>query len=90
MQDQSENTGNPTPLGVRIVCRIYANVKGIAEELVRTSVIPDVTYFEEFVRGFTTGKTLFDVVDVGVHNDCSNEKIVGEYTECTSRSNSRC
>ncbi|KAF5846281.1 hypothetical protein GGP41_003660 [Bipolaris sorokiniana] len=76
MQDQSESTRNTTPLGLRIVCRIYANVKGIAEELVRTSVIPDITYFEDFVRGFTTGKTLFDIVDVGMHTDCTNEKII--------------
>lgn len=89
MQDQSESTRNTTPLEVRIVCRIYANVKGIAEELVRTSVIPDITYFEDFVRGFTTGKVLFDIVDVGMHDDCATEKIIGEYTQYISGSTSK-
>jgi hypothetical protein len=81
LQDQNEDDGNAIPLGSKILCRIYANVKGIAEELVRTRVIPDITHFEDFVHGFTTAKTLFDLVDVGADKDCAHEKIIGEHAE---------
>ena len=50
---------------VNIVCRIYANVRGLAEALVRAGSIQDVSQFQDFVRGFTAGEALCDFVDVG-------------------------
>jgi hypothetical protein len=65
------------PNEARIICRIYANVRGLAEVLIRTGVISDVATFEDFARGFTRGKTLFDFVDVGPGKDRADEKLIG-------------
>lgn len=67
------------PHGSRVVCRIYANVRGLGEVLVRTGAIEQIGQFEDFVRGFTRGKTLFDFIDVGAGKDRADEKIIGEY-----------
>lgn len=69
------------PLGARIVCRIYANVRGLADVLVRTGVLDGIAQLEDFVRGFTRGKTLFDFVDVGAGKDRADDKIIGECTD---------
>lgn len=60
------------------MCRIYANVRGLGEVLVRTGAIEELANFEDFVRGFTRGKVLFDFVDVGAGKDRADEKIIGE------------
>ncbi|KAF2825693.1 hypothetical protein CC86DRAFT_34066 [Ophiobolus disseminans] len=62
--------------GARIVCRMYANVRGLGDVLVRKGVIEDISVFEDFVRGFTRGKALFDFVDVGAGKDRADEKII--------------
>lgn len=67
------------PLTSRVLCRVYANVKGLAETLVRAGILEEVTQFEEFVRGFTNGRTLFDFIDVGPGKDRADDKIIGEY-----------
>lgn len=77
VQDYIETEGT-VPLGARIVCRIYANVRGLGDVLVRTGAIEDVAQFEDFVRGFTRARTLFDFVDVGAGKDRADEKIIGE------------
>lgn len=67
------------PMYSRIVCRVYANVKGLGEVLVRKGLVEEVGAFEDFVRGFSRGKILFDFVDVGAGKDRADEKIIGEY-----------
>lgn len=57
---------------------MYANVRGLGEVLVRKGIIENIGLFEDFVRGFTRGKTLFDFVDVGTGKDRADEKIIGE------------
>lgn len=69
------------PRGARVVCRIYANVRGLGDVLVRAGSIEDIGQFEDFVRGFTRGKTLFDFIDVGAGKDRADEKIIGEYMD---------
>ncbi|OCL12585.1 hypothetical protein AOQ84DRAFT_372948 [Glonium stellatum] len=64
------------PSDVKIVARIYANVKGLADVCVRAGVVDDVTQVEDFVRGFTRGRTLFDFVDVGSGKDRADEKLI--------------
>jgi hypothetical protein len=66
------------PPDVKIVCRVYANVRGLAEVLVRLGIINDVGNFEDFARGFTRGKNLFDFVDVGPGKDRADDKISGK------------
>lgn len=60
------------------MCRVYANVRGLGDVLVRTGSIPDITVLEEFVRGFTRGKALFDFIDVGAGKDRADDKIIGK------------
>ncbi|CAO2655243.1 Nn.00g103070.m01.CDS01 [Neocucurbitaria sp. VM-36] len=67
------------PLGARIVCRIYANVRGLGDVLVRTGAIEEIGQFQDFVRGFTRGKTLFDFIDVGGGKDRADEKIIESF-----------
>lgn len=71
------------PTESRILCRVYANVRGLADVLVRTGVVDDVTLFEDFVRGFTRGKTLFDFVDVGPGKDRADDKVIGTFLTYT-------
>jgi hypothetical protein len=62
------------------VCRIYANVRGLSDVLARMGIIDDVSVFEDFARGFTRGKTMFDFIDVGSGKDRADEKIIGKST----------
>lgn len=66
------------PPASRVLCRIYANVKGLAEVLVRAGITKDAAQFEEFVRGFTNGRTFFDFIDVGPGKDRADDKIIGK------------
>ncbi|KAG9190991.1 hypothetical protein G6011_09079 [Alternaria panax] len=76
VQEYVDNDCNDIPYGVRIVCRIYANVRGLGDVLVRRGAYQDSFEFEEFVRGFTRGKILFDFIDVGAGKDRADEKII--------------
>ncbi|KAI4919977.1 hypothetical protein J4E90_002117 [Alternaria incomplexa] len=76
-----ENECQDIPFGYRIVCRIYANVRGLGDVLVRRGIYEDIIEFEDFVRGFTRGKTLFDFIDVGAGKDRADEKIIGLFRE---------
>lgn len=78
VQAYIESSANDVPRGARIVCRIYANVRGLADVLVKTGILHEVAQIEDFVRGFTRGKTLFDFIDVGAGKDRADEKIIGE------------
>jgi hypothetical protein len=80
VQEYIETEAMDIPLGTRIVCRMYANVRGLGDVLVRTGAIEEIGLFEDFVRGFTRGKTLFDFVDVGADKDRADEKIIGKYS----------
>ncbi|KAI4615595.1 uncharacterized protein J4E87_009054 [Alternaria ethzedia] len=71
-----ENECQDIPFGYRIACRIYANVRGLGDVLVRRGIYEDIIEFEDFVRGFTRGKTLFDFIDVGAGKDRADEKII--------------
>jgi hypothetical protein len=65
------------PTDVKVLCRVYANVRGLADVLLRIGVIDDANIFEQFTGGFTRGKVLFDFVDVGPGKDRADEKIIG-------------
>lgn len=72
------NEAKDVPLTSRVICRIYANVRGLGEVLVRTGAIAAIEDFEDFVRGFTRAKTMFDFIDVGAGKDRVDEKIIGK------------
>lgn len=65
------------PSDCRIVTRIYANMKGLADVCYRSGIVERAGLLEEFYRGFTGSKILFDFVDVGPGKDRADEKITG-------------
>lgn len=79
VQAYIESETSDIPVSARIVCRIYANVRGLSDVLVRTGAVQEMGQFDEFVRGFTRSKTLFDFVDVGPGKDRADEKIVESF-----------
>lgn len=60
-----------------IVTRIYANLKGLADVCYKSGIVERTSTIEDFYRGFTGSKILFDFVDVGHGKDRADEKITG-------------
>lgn len=54
------------PSDVKIVTRIYANLKGLGDVCKKSGILGTPSTIEDFARGFTGSKQLFDFVDVGV------------------------
>jgi hypothetical protein len=65
------------PTDLKIVARMYANVKGLADACCRAGLVTSPALLEDFVRGFTRGNALFDFVDVGPGKDRADEKVSG-------------
>lgn len=61
----------------RIVTRIYANLKGLGEVCNKAGILSRPSLMDEFARGFTGSKQLFDFVDVGMGKDRADDKISG-------------
>lgn len=59
-------TDTDLPSDVKIVTRIYANLKGLGDVCKRSGILTTSSAIEDFARGFTGSKQLFDFVDVGV------------------------
>lgn len=59
-------TDTGLPSDFKIVTRIYANLKGLGDACKRSGILSTSSTIEEFARGFTGSKQLFDFVDVGV------------------------
>lgn len=68
------------PPDVKIVARIYANLKGLSETCYKAGIITTAETLEGFARGFTGSKQLFDFVDVGTGKDRADDKISGIYS----------
>ena len=65
VMDHFENdTGLPSDF--KIVTRIYANLKGLGDVCKKSAILGTSSVIEDFARGFTGSKQLFDFVDVGV------------------------
>lgn len=54
------------PSDIKIVTRIYANLKGLGDICTKSGILSTSSTIEDFARGFTGSKQLFDFVDVGV------------------------
>ena len=65
------------PVEFKIVARMYADVRGLAEKCFRAGLVAGKEVIEDFVRGFTRGNALFDFVDVGAGKDRADEKVSG-------------
>ncbi|KAL9137811.1 MAG: hypothetical protein Q9175_000983 [Cornicularia normoerica] len=63
------------PSDIKIVTRIYANLKGLGDICTKSGILSTSSTIEDFARGFTGSKQLFDFVDVGVGKDRADDKI---------------
>ncbi|MDI1489480.1 MAG: hypothetical protein OHK93_008759 [Ramalina farinacea] len=59
----------------KIVTRVYANLKGLGDVCQRAGLVETPAVINDFARGFTGSKQLFDFVDVGVGKDRADDKI---------------
>ncbi|SLM38344.1 Zinc finger, CCCH-type [Lasallia pustulata] len=60
---------------VKIMTRIYANLKGLGDVCHRAGILDKPSTIEDFARGFTGSKQLFDFVDVGSGKDRADDKL---------------
>ena len=65
------------PSDIRIVTRIYANLKGLSEACYKAGLVERASLIEDFARGFTGSKQLFDYIDVGSGKDRADDKLTG-------------
>lgn len=63
------------PSDFKVVVRAYANLKGLGDVCQKSGIIDRAEVIEDFARGFTGSKQLFDFVDVGSGKDRADEKI---------------
>ncbi|KAI9847009.1 MAG: hypothetical protein M1837_003365 [Sclerophora amabilis] len=63
------------PSDCKIVVRVYANVKGLAETCYKAGIVDKPSMVEEFARGFTRSRHLFDFIDVGSGKDRADDKL---------------
>lgn len=70
------------PSDFRIVTRIYANMKGLGDICKKSGILSTATMIEDFARGFTGSKQLFDFIDVGMGKDRADDKISGRFHCC--------
>lgn len=61
----------------KIVTRLYANFRGLADACVRAGIVERSSTIEDFARGFNGSRLLFDFVDVGSGKDRADDKIAG-------------
>lgn len=62
---------------MQVKVRVYANVKGLAKTYKEMDVLPQSTFFDEFIRGFNMGNAMCDYVDAGDGKECADEKVKG-------------
>ncbi len=62
----------------KIVTRVYANLKGLGDVCHRAGILESPSIMEDFMRGFTGSKQLFDFIDVGSGKDRADDKVSGE------------
>lgn len=65
------------PSNFKIVTRIYANLKGLADACKRSGILATPDMMKDFARGFTGSQHLFDFVDVGMGEDRAVDKVSG-------------
>ncbi|KZL72545.1 ccch zinc finger dna binding protein [Colletotrichum incanum] len=67
------------PHHLKIVVRVFANLKGLAKTYTENGTIPDPSILYEFARGFNMTHAMCDFVDAGNGKECADEKIKGNF-----------
>ncbi|KAH7021582.1 uncharacterized protein B0I36DRAFT_394271 [Microdochium trichocladiopsis] len=66
---------------LKVVVRVYANVKGLAKTYKVVEVLSEAT-FDDFVRGFNMGDPLCDYIDAGNGKECADAKVRAYFELC--------
>ena len=74
----------PNVQSPKILARIYANVKGLADACYKAGIVERPSVIEDFTRGFNGSRLLFDFVDVGSGKDRADDKIGGMFQPMVS------
>jgi hypothetical protein len=69
---------------IKVVCRVYASFRSMAEATMPISSIDGLALVEEFARGFTQAYPSFDFIDVRYENGVA-EKIIGMFMDVSPR-----
>ncbi|KAI9671490.1 MAG: hypothetical protein M1817_003541 [Caeruleum heppii] len=77
VRDYLQRDFQSIPSDCKIVARLYANVKGLAEACYFDGIVPSPAVIEDFARGFTKGRHLFDFIDVGSGKERADNKVSG-------------
>lgn len=75
VEEQLRSLSLSTARHVQVKVRVYANVKGLARTYKEMEIIPQLTLFDEFIRGFNMGNVMCDYVDAGDGKECADEKV---------------
>ena len=70
------------PQDIKVVVRIYASVNKLGMACTYAGILPSPDVMEQFARGFTGAKQLFDFVDVGIGKDRADDKLAGLFRRC--------
>lgn len=54
-------------------------MKGLADTCVKAGIVEKQSTIEDFARGFTRSKHLFDFIDVGSGKDRADDKVSGGF-----------
>jgi hypothetical protein len=64
---------------IRIIVRVYANIKALADTLTKLKVIDRPSLLDDFVRGANGSQLLLDFVDSGSRPNATREKISEQF-----------
>lgn len=65
------------PPNMRVVIRVYANLKGVAKAYCDAQVLERQSDLGPFINGFNKEDSLCDFVNAGDGKECADEKMKG-------------
>ena len=68
------------PVDYKVIVRVYVNLNGLADACYRDGMLDNPVTLEDFAKGFTGSKILYDMVDVGAGKERADSKIAGQYS----------
>lgn len=63
----------------KILVRIYANIKSLAEDLTKSKIISHPAALDDFIRAFNSCQITFDFIDSGTQLESTKEKLIEQF-----------
>ncbi|KAI5307213.1 hypothetical protein KEM56_002777 [Ascosphaera pollenicola] len=79
----------PVPSNTKIITRIYANIRRLAEKCHKAGIVSKPSVVEDFVRGFNDSSPSFDFIDAGTRDNAAYEKILDNYNTASLNCHTR-